>query len=108
MQQVGNTINNSAAVYMTIKTYKTFKFNSENEMKNFMKVEFSSGANPNSFFCNQRFGAPHFFDCVFLYPSGVPLTPFNVRLFFSKDGHDGELMKKIDVSGGAFSTRSLN
>ena len=105
---MGKTINNSAAVYMTIKTFKTFKFNSENEMKNFLKCEFSSGAAPNSFFCNQRFGALQLFDCVFLYPSGVPLTPFKVNLSFSKDGQNGELPMNVDVSGGAFSTRSLN
>lgn len=108
MEQVGNTISNSAAVYITIKTERLFKFNDENEMKNFMNSEFTNGADPVSAFCNQRFGALQLFDCIFMYPSGVPLYPFNIRLFFSKDGFNGELTVGVDASKGAFSMRSLN
>ena len=105
---VGNVINNSAAVYLTVQTTPAFKFNNEQEMRQFMKYSFTNNAGPSQAYCNQRFGNGAFFDCIFLYPSGVPLMSFVVELSFEREGKSGYIAIPIDTNNSVFSLRSLN
>ena len=108
IQKVTEPINNSAAVYLTIRVADAFVFNTEQEMRNFIRPEFSSGNEPTSAFCNQRSGMLEMFDCVFLYPSGVPLNPFTIELTYSKENKNGYISIPVDTSQSMFASRSLN
>ncbi len=77
-------------------------------MKNFIKYEFSNGPLPSSAYCYQKLTSPAFFDCVFFYPSGVPISPFVIELSFSKDNKSGYIGIPVDTSKSVFAMRSLH
>lgn len=77
-------------------------------MRSFIKYSFTHNYNPASAFCNQRIATPELFDCLFIYPSGVPLAKFYVELSFNKNGNNGYISLFIDTTASDFSTRSLH
>ena len=92
---------------MTVETPVAFIFNSDEEMKQLFKYEFSNNALPTSAYCMQKPAKKELYDCIFLYASGVPNFKFNIDLSYSKDGLDGYLQVPIDTSQSMYSTRSL-
>ena len=97
---------NSQNVFIIIQTSTLFRFNNENEMRNFIQYEFQNGMEPNSAFCMQDFN-PLMFRCLFVYANGVPNTKFNVILKYNRDGRVGYLKVEVDPLQTSFALRSL-
>ena len=108
MTLVDRPIVNSEAVYIQVKTDRVFQFNSREEMSNFMKYKFyNPAAEPASAYCNQQPSQPKLFNCIFLYPSSVPLFEFVINLSFSRDSFTGNLDVSVDYKQSSFAIRSL-
>lgn len=77
LYQSGNATINSNNVFVTLKTNPTFTFNNPTDMQNFISTR-TSGAKP-TVYCSQR-PSPNLdtFDCLMIYPSGVPNSQFSV------------------------------
>ena len=76
-------------------------------MSNFMKYKFAEGADPSAAYCSQNVSNNAIFNCLFLYPSGVPNSVFVITLSYSKDGYSGYLDVPIDSSISPLTSRSL-
>lgn len=98
---------NNGAVYGTVLLDTAFTFASQTEMQNFMKYNYNPNAVPTANYCNQRIGDLTRFDCLFLYPYGVPLFKFEIGLSYQKDGKSGQLSIPVDATTGQLQTRSL-
>ena len=87
---------NANNVFATLKTSTTYTFHNDNERQNFIKASFPSGPKP-TVYCSQR-GSPNLdtFDCLLIYPSGVPNAIFNVDFSFSKNGVNGKATVQVD------------
>jgi len=89
LTQSGKTNINSNNVFISLKTAQTFTFANPTEMQGFIKATFPSGAKP-TVYCTQR-NSPNLdvFDCLLIYPSGVPNSPFQVNFSFNFQGKSG-------------------
>lgn len=78
-------------------------------MRNFIQYDFPDFAFPTSAYCNQRIPATEkkYFDCLFLYPFGIPLQEFTITLTYNRDGKSGYIAIPIDASSGVSAMRSL-
>lgn len=76
-------------------------------MRSFIKYDFSGEADPVSAFCLQDNVDKQIFQCLFLYPSGVPNFAFVINLSFERNGQSGFLGVTVDASQTAFALRSL-
>lgn len=87
--QSGTATINSNNVFVTLLTNPTFTFASPTDMQNFIKTEFASGPKP-TVYCSQR-NSPNLntFDCLMIYPSGVPNQIFDVNFSFNYQGQSG-------------------
>lgn len=94
--QTGSTTINSNNVFVTLKTNPTFTFDSPTEMQNFMKSDFGSSFKP-TVYCSQR-PSPNLdtFDCLMIYPSGVPNQNFSVNFSYSYQGKTGATTVAVD------------
>ena len=72
-----------------------------------MNYRFSNNADPVSAFCLQDALDKRTFQCLFLYPSGIPNFTFVISLFFAKDGTNGFIDITVDPSRTSFALRSL-
>lgn len=95
LTQVGSVNINSNNVFITLKTTPAFTFANPTEMQSFMKTSFQGGPQP-TVYCSQR-DSPQLdiFDCLFIYPSGVPNSTFKVN--FSFDYQNKKASKTIDI-----------
>ena len=89
LYQSGNSNVNTNNVFITLKTNPTFTFNDETERQNFLKTEFASGPKPTVYCSQRKSPALDTFDCLLIYPSGVPNNQFSVRFWYKKDGVNG-------------------
>jgi Domain of unknown function (DUF4215) len=95
LSQTGKTSINSNNVFVSLKTSQTFTFNNPTEMQGFIKAVFPSGPKP-TVYCTQR-NSPNLdiFDCLLIYPSGVPNSPFQINFSFNYQGRSGETTVKV-------------
>ena len=77
-------------------------------MTKFMKYKFTSGSEPSAAYCSQNVSNKAIFNCLFLYPSGVPNAVFVITLSYAKDGFSGYLDVPVDTSISPLSSRSLS
>jgi hypothetical protein len=65
-------------------------------MQTFMKSSFASGPKP-TVYCSQR-NSPNLdtFDCLLIYPSGVPNNPFNVNFSYNYQGISGSTSVNVN------------
>jgi len=80
-------------------------------MQNFIKSDFPSGPKP-TVYCSQR-PSPNLdtFDCLLIYPSGVPNTQFGVNFSYNYQGKTGSTSVTVDpfaVSNARAKARNLN
>lgn len=94
--QSGNVNVNSNNVFITLKTNPTFNFPSPTEMQNFLKTSFPSGPKP-TVYCSQR-ASPNLdtFDCLLIYPSGVPNSPFTVNFSYNYQSQSGSTTVNVN------------
>ena len=92
--QVGKVNINSNNVFITLQTNPTFTFANPTEMQNFIQSNFASGPKP-TVYCSQRTSPNlNLFDCLLIYPSGVPNKSFSVGFSYNYQGKSG----KVDVN----------
>jgi hypothetical protein len=102
---------NSNNVFITLMTNPTFTFLNPTDMQSFIKSDFPSGPKP-TVYCSQR-PNPNLntFDCLLIYPSGVPNTQFAVNFSYNYQGKTGATTVNVDpfaVSNSLAATRSRN
>jgi len=99
--QVGKINTNSNNVFITLKTNPTFTFANPTEMQNFIQTTFSAGPKP-TVFCNQR-NSPNLdtFDCLMIYPSGIPNSSFEVNFAYNFQGKSASAKVKVNPLSGA-------
>lgn len=96
LMQVGSASINSNNVFISLKTNPTFTFSNPTEMQSFMQSSFASGPKP-TVYCAQR-NSPNLnmFDCLLIYPSGVPNSPFSVNFSYNYQGLTGTTTVKVN------------
>jgi hypothetical protein len=96
LAQFGTTSINSNNVFISLKTNPTFTFNNPTEMQSFIQSTFPSGPKP-TVYCAQR-NSPNLniFDCLLIYPSGVPNSAFQVNFAFNYQGKSGSTTVKVN------------
>ena len=91
----GKILGNCNQIFLTLNTVKAFDFPNEETMKNFIKVKFT-GCPPPTMYCGQK-AAPkkHLFDCLLLFPSGIPTSKFQADFSYDYQGSKG--WAKVDI-----------
>ncbi len=69
---------NSNNIFVILRTTPTFTFDSETEMQNFIQTDFPPGAAIPTVYCTQRPEELDIFECLLIYPSGVPNFEYDV------------------------------
>lgn len=79
----GNVSINTNNIYATLRTTPTFTFPNQNEMSQFMQISFPNSVKP-TYYCQQRL-PPNLdiFDCLLIYPSGVPNARFTINFSYN-------------------------
>jgi hypothetical protein len=69
-------------------------------MQNFIQTTFESIAKP-TVFCNQR-NSPNLdtFDCLLIYPSGIPNSSFDVSFAYNFQGKSASTTVKVSPLAG--------
>ena len=101
LTQVGSANINSNNVFITLQTNPTFTFDNPTQMQNFMQAAFPSGPKP-TVYCAQR-NSPNLniFDCLLIYPSGVPNNNFQVNFSYNYQGKSAALVVKVNPLASA-------
>lgn len=95
-------------VHIIIETDDLFIFNNESEMKSFMKYDFPNPSTlPTAAYCLQNIAQKKIFQCLLMYPSGIPIYEFPVDFSFNRQGKMGNLQVKVDPTIGGIASRSL-
>lgn len=78
-------------MFVSLRTTPTFTFPDDNTMKQFIKASFPGAVQP-TVYCLQR-AAPNLdlFDCLLIYPSGVPNQQFTIDFRFSYQGRSASV-----------------
>lgn len=94
--QSGTVTINSNNVFVSLKTNPTFTFDNPTDMQNFIKTTVASGPKP-TVYCSQR-PSPNLdlFDCLMIYPSGVPNVNFSVNFSYNYQGKTGAVTVTVD------------
>lgn len=80
---------------MTLDSITSFDFPDQQTMSNFMKGKFTGCKSP-ALFCNQQSKTKNLFDCLLLFPSGVPNQSFTVEYSYNYEGKEGYTKIPID------------
>lgn len=100
-------IPNISNLFVLLELDSIFMFSSEAEMKNFIKYEFpNKQAEPTASYCMQM-SSLTLFQCLFLYPSGLPNYLYYINFSYSRDGREGFLQIAVDALESPIVSRSL-
>ena len=96
---------NSNNVFITLRTYPTFTFANPTEMQSFIKASFYGALQP-TVYCAQR-DSPELdlFDCLLIYPSGVPNSEFEVDFRYDFEGKRASNKITVDPFKATYNTR---
>ena len=73
-----------------------------------MQYDFpTAGTEPTSAYCVQNALEKKMFQCLMIYPSGVPNQQYNINFRFNYNGDIGSLPVKVDPLANPFAARSL-
>lgn len=103
----GNISLNSNNIYLSLLTNPTFTFPNPSVMQNFIQATYINTLRPVTY-CVQQTTALNVFDCLLIYPSGVPNTKFNVRFSFDYQGMAANMTLTIDPLLYASSARTVS
>jgi hypothetical protein len=103
----GNISLNSNNIYLSLLTNPTFTFPNPSIMQNFIQATYVNTLRPVTY-CVQKAAALNTFDCLLIYPSGIPNTKFNVRFSFDYQGKAANLTVTIDPLLYASSARTAS
>jgi cysteine-rich repeat protein len=92
----GDIVGNSNQIFVTLNTVKAFDFPNDDAMRNFMGVKFE-GCPPPSVYCSQKVTPEkQLFDCLLIFPSGIPNAPFTALFSYNYQGSSGWAKVSID------------
>lgn len=96
LYQSGKTTINSNNVFITLKTNPTFTFANPTDMQNFIQTVVNSAQKP-TVYCSQR-PSPNLdtFDCLMIYPSGVPNQNFSINFSYNYQSKTGSTTVQVD------------
>ncbi len=98
---------NAANIYISLELSSERSFRSEDEMQNFMKQDFGEDfSKPSSVYCIQSDSSLKEFDCLLLYPTGVPNSNFEIR-FWHNEASGGQCSLKVKVNPLESASKSL-
>jgi len=107
LQQSGSIKSNSNQMFLTLDTIKPYDFPDQTTMQNFMKAKFI-GCNPPTLFCSQKtVPAKNLFDCLLIFPSGVPNKQFSIDFSYSYNGNSGLTTVAVDPIQAQLSQSNL-
>ena len=87
---------NSNNVFLTLASTPTFTFPTASAMQSFVQVAFRSAPKP-TVYCQQEASPKlNLFDCLLIYPSGVPNSQFNVSFAYNYLGHAANTTVLVD------------
>jgi hypothetical protein len=83
-------------VFISLQTNPTFTFANPTQMQSFIQSSFPSGPKP-TVYCAQR-NSPNLniFDCLLIYPSGVPNSVFKVNFSYNYQGKSGSTSVSVN------------
>ena len=96
---------NTNNIFVALKTNPTFTFPNNEVMRNFMKSAFGSGVRPTVYCLQKDSPELDLFDCLLIYPSGVPNSLFNVTFSFNYEGQSAQTVVQIDPFSPTLSRR---
>lgn len=101
----GNVSLNTNNIYVTLKTTPTFTFSNQNDMMQFIQTGFPNSFKP-SVYCMQRL-APSLdlFDCLLVYPSGVPNGKFTINFSYNYQGRAASTIVTVDPLSSILTAR---
>jgi hypothetical protein len=97
---------NTNQVFIALNTQIQFDFSDQSEVQKFFKVAFDNVRPPTVFFNQHPAPKKNIFDCLLIFPSGVPTTPFTASFSYAKDGKTGSLSVPVDPLSISSPTRS--
>jgi hypothetical protein len=83
-------------VFITLKTTPTFTFANPTEMQSFIQSNFSAGPKPTVYCAQRNSPALDTFDCLLIYPSGVPNKKFSINFSYNYQGKSGATTVNVD------------
>lgn len=86
---------NNNQVFITLDTFNPFNFPDQEAMKSFMKAKFTGCPSP-TVFCAQQASKRNLFDCLLLFPSGVPNKSFTADFSYSYQSKSGSCSLSVD------------
>ena len=92
---VGSPSTNSNNVFVTLRSTPVFTFPNENAQREFIRANFVGGFRP-TFYCLQRVNLLDLFDCLLIYPSGIPNAIYTITFCYNYQGHSGSTDVTID------------
>lgn len=87
---------NSNQIYITLNTGKPFDFPDRSAMQTFLKTSFT-GIPPPSVFFSRKASDKQLFDCLLIFPSGVPNSLFQADFSYNYQGSTGKTQVAVDL-----------
>ena len=92
---MGTPSSNTNNVFITLKSTPVFTFPNEVIQREFIKTTITTGFRPTSY-CMQRFNQLDLFDCLLVYPSGIPNNVLTILFSFNYQGYSAETRVTVD------------
>lgn len=108
LELVGSPSLNSNNIFIILRTSPTFTFPNPTAMQSFIQGNFSNTIKP-SIYCAQE-NAPKLdrFDCLLIYPSGVPNSRFRIFFSYNYSGFSANTTVTVDPLAAAARSRRPN
>lgn len=87
---------NTNNIFITLRTTPTFTFPNPTVMQNFLSSSFVSTFKPTTYCAQRKSPNLNLFDCLLIYPSGIPNNRFNVIFSFNYTGLSANTTVVID------------
>lgn len=86
---------NNNQLFLTLDAINPFNFPDQESMKNFIRAKFI-GCPPPTVFCSQQAASKNLFDCLLLFPSGIPNKSFTANFSYNYQSKSGGCSVPID------------
>lgn len=87
---------NSNNVFLTLASTPTFTFPTVSAMQSFIQVAFKNSIRPTVYCQQQPSPRLNLFDCLLIYPSGVPNNQFSATFSYNYNGHSASTLVLVD------------
>jgi hypothetical protein len=91
-----------------LQTNPTFTFPNPTAMQSFIQSTFPSGPKPTVYCAQRNSPTLNIFDCLLIYPSGVPNNQFQVNFSYNYQGKSGSTTVNVNPLTASNSKSSLS